>query len=460
MDDIRRYSGIAGEVVQHFIRIKTFASAFPMALAWLAIAGLYYLLQDKIDPPYLFYSVLFISALLIALFTGRFAMAAKEGDFHAGFSSEQLYSGEMLNFAIRFLLFNLFWFIPALLIIIYLVKSHFILELYILLKLGISLGSGVGVWYAILVVLSFFGPLISALLASQTQTASEVISSKPWLWLLFHRAGDVPAYIGQVAGGMILFFMKYFLPLFILKLLVFKISLKGGVYFNEVLGYLPLVIFPIILGRLSGAFAHFNEESNEQSPKKDKASTAFSPDSSSTQKKDYEHLLKNIEQLSPSELQQTEEKVKQTEPDIYQSLMLSYLYKKTQQPEQATLQARHTLKQCLDESYGYEAIKLFHYYIKERTALNLSTEQLIQLADYSVLHNAYNDAAWCYIMAAVQLPEEQKLAVQKKFLHMADTARQHGSPQTANSLLTLFCKQFPDSSLSEFARQQIDPSQG
>lgn len=457
MDDIRRYSGIAGEVVQHFIRIKTLASAFPMAVAWLVLAGLYYFLEDKIAPAFLAYSILIVSAVLLALFTGRFAMAAKEGDFHSGFSSEQLYSGEMLSFAIRFLLFNLFWFIPALIIIICLIKSNYILELYILVQLGISLGGGIGIWYAILIILSFFGPLIAALLASKTENVNEVISAKPWLWLLFHRSGDVPAYIAQVVGGMILFFMKYFLVLFILKILVFKISLKAGVYFNEALSYLPLILFPIILGRLSGAFVHFNEESNEQGLKKDKASSAFSPDSSSEQKSDYEHLLKNIEQMSQPELQQAEEKARQSEPNIYQSLILSYLFKKTQKPEQALVQTRQTIKQCLDASYGYEAIKLFHYYIKERTALSLPAEQLVQLADYSVLHNAYNDAAWCYVMAAVQLPEEQKLALQKKFLHMADTARQHGSAQTANSLLTLFCQQFPDSPLVDFARQQIDP---
>lgn len=454
MDTIRPYSGVAGDIIRQFIQFKTLISAIPMAIAWLVLSLAAYFLEGKMDTTYLAYALLIISSVLIALFVGRFAMAAEQGDYQGGFFCDKVDSADMASYAVRYLVFNLFWIIPCLILVKFLFEINNLVELYILLRLGISLSGSVDLWYALLVVLSFFGPLFAPLLASYTQSLSEIFSLKPWHWLLFKRARDLPAYLAQVVGGMVLFFMKYFLPLYILKLLIFKISLVGGLYFNRGVTTLPLIILPIILGRLSGAFIAVDEENyddgaHEESPKDNKTVQQG-------YKIAYEKVLKNIETMPQSELEMAEQEALAAEPSVYKALVLSYIYKKNQPLEKALPQAQQALKQCIENALGYDAVRLFQYYAQERTAFKLPPEQLLELADYAVLHNAYNEAAWCYITAIVELPEEQKLSVQKKFLHMADTARQHGAVTAANSLLTLFCKQFPDSPLSEFARQQIN----
>jgi hypothetical protein len=147
MDTIRLYPGLAGDVVRQFIRFNTFLVIIPMGLAWLGMALLSYLLENRVPSTYLDYSVLIVNVALIVLFTGRFAMAAKNGDYHCGFFSPQLAPGDMLAYAIRNIIFHSIWFIPVLLIIFYLSQKTPFLELYFLLKLGISLGGSSGIWY-------------------------------------------------------------------------------------------------------------------------------------------------------------------------------------------------------------------------------------------------------------------------------------------------------------------------
>lgn len=465
MDTTKFYPGISGEIVRYFIRLETFIVMIPMALAWLSLALLSYLLQSNLYSvwvnlflaeyvlPYFHYFITLVSLFLLALFTGRFALAARRGDYHCGFSSHQLYSGELFAYSARYIIYNLFWYIPALLMTYFLFRGSNILELFFFLKLGSSLGSSVQIWYACFIVLVFFGPLIATLLAIYTESFSEVISIEPWKWLLSRRSSDLPAYMGQALGGMILFLMKYLLPFFILKTLAFHISLKMELYLNEAFVFLPFIIFPILAGRLSGAFVAMEDEGNELSGEqlaKGQSTAAME------QKKMYEHLLQTINDLSPEDMGLIEQKAESAEPNIYQELILSYLYKRTKDSKLALLQAKQTLSQCLNSGMEYDAVTLFRYYIKDKTALNLSAEQLLQLAHALTLQDAYAEVAWCYMMAIIQVPDEEKLAIQKKLLQVAATARQQGAHEIANSLFTLFCQQFPDSSLAEFARQQID----
>jgi hypothetical protein len=317
-----------------------------------------------------------------------------------------------------------------------------------------------GIWYALLICLGFFGPLIATLLATYTNSFSEVFSLEPWKWLLLERSADLPAYLSLALGAMLLFFMMYFLPLFIIKIILINIDIKLGFYFDYLLSYLPLFVLPVIHGRLSGAFVAMNGEQSEMNGEEVGAdeSPLSRPNFLSEQKKIYEHFLQTIEQLSSSDLEQFEDRAKSEIPNIYQALILSYVYKKNKQLKQALQQAKQTISECLHEGLGYDALQLLRFYQTERKELAITAESLIQLGDYSTLHNAYLDAAWCYIMATHQLPNEEQLAIQKKFLHMADKARQYGEQKTAKNLFSLFCKQYPDSSLTEFARQQIDES--
>lgn len=454
MDDKRVYAGLSGEIVGSFLRFETFVVIIPMGLVFAGLSLLSYLLEDKIPPAYLSTGVLILSALFFALFTGRFAVAAQYGDYHSGFFSDKLYSGAVLAYAIRYILFNLFWLIPAAIIIYYFSNSANAIALFFLLNLGVGLGSSVGIWYACLVVLIFFGPLLAALLACHTKALSEVISTDTWAWLFLDRGADLAAFLGQVCGGIILFCMKYFILFFILKTLAFSLSMKLGLYLNAVLSVVPALLFPVILGRLSGAFVAM-DELDVRSFDIPKADTKA--DLLQEQKKTYDDLLRTINTLSADDLAQAQQNAEHAEANIYQALVLSYLYKKTKGLEEALSHARKTLGQCLIEGLGRDAVQLFRYYFKEKTALKLSTEQLLQLGHYLDLENAYPDAAWCYMLAAIQAPEEDKLAIQKEFLHVADVARQHGAHELANSLLHLFCKQFPKSSLTEFARAQISP---
>lgn len=447
------YNGLAGEIVRKYVRAATLLSVLPIILVWSLLALVIYLLRNQIDLRYLDLIQWIVASLISLWMTGRFALAASRGDVHAGFFSNNYSAGELLSYTGRAVLYNLCWFLPVLALALYLKHADNALRLFFFLKLGIGFG-WVAIGYALLVVLSFFGPLLAAALAVYTESLSEVFSREPWQWLFQERRADLICYCSQTVGGIVLFLLTFFLALVALQVLVSNISIRAGLYFNTALSYLPLLLAPILVGRLSGALVAKDELAEAIMPST--LNGTGKPEAAVKGRSAYEDLMRQIPHMSHAEVESQINQIKAEEATTDQSVVLSYLYAQAGHPEEAIEQAKRALKQCLADDRGSDAVKLFRFFIKDKSKLHLNEQDLDKLGSYLALQNHYQEAAWCYFTAAKQLQGEAQLLMQKNYLRICDQMRQSGASEAAKGLYVLFCKHFPESSLFEFAKGQIE----
>lgn len=448
------YNGLAGEVVRRYVKASTLLSALPIILIWCLLALVIYLLRNQIESRHLDLMQWILATVMSLWITGRFALAASRGDVHAGFFSHHHYSaGELLSYTGRAILYNLCWFLPALALGLYLKQAGNALRLFFFLKLGIGFG-WVAIGYALLVVLSFFGPLLAAALAVYTESLSEVFSREPWQWLFQERRAELICYCSQTVGGIVLFLLTFFLVFVTLQILVSTLSIRAGLYFNAALSYLPFILAPILVGRLSGALV----------AKDELAETAIASTLNGTGKPGvavkgrsvYEDLMREVPHMSPAEAESQISQIKAEEATTDQAVVLSYLYAQAGHPEEAIEQAKRALTQCLTDDRGIDAVKLFRFFGKDKSKLDLNEQDLDKLGSYLALQNHYHEAAWCYLTAAKRLQGEAQLLMQKNYLRICDQVRQSGASEAAKGLYVLFCKHFPQSSLFEFAKGQIE----
>lgn len=453
MEHSELYNGLAGEIIRKYLSGSTFLSALPIILVWSVLALLIYLLHNQIDKRYLDVMQWLVTVLISLWMTGRFALAASRGDIHAGFFSEAYSAAELLSYTGRALLYNLCWFLPALALGLYLTHSDNALRLFFFLKLGIGFG-WVGIGYALLVMLSFFGPLLAAALAVYTESLREVFSREPWQWLFHERRADLACYCSQTIGGIVLFLLTFFVVIVALQILVSSVSIRAGFYFNAALSYLPFILGPILVGRLSGALVAKDEIAwvEASSPSKGPHKSEKPVNARSV----YEDLIRTIPQMTKEEAEAHIRQIKSEEATTDQGLALSYLYSQAGYPEEAIQQAKLALQQCLAEDRGTEAVKLFRFFSKDKSKLGLNDHDLDKLGAQLSLQNHYQDAAWCYFSAAKQRQGEAQLLMQKNYLRMCDLIRQSGGAEAAKGLYILFCRHFPESSLFEFAQSQIE----
>ncbi|QRN04031.1 hypothetical protein GH742_09190 [Legionella sp. MW5194] len=453
MEQSELYNGLAGDVVRKYLRGSTFLTALPIILVWSVLALVIYLLQNQIDKRYL--SVLqWLAVVLVSLgMTGRFALAASRGDMHAGFFSGGYSAAELLSYTGRAILYNLCWFLPALALALYLTHSDNALRLFFFLKLGIGFG-WVGIGYAVLVLLSFFGPLLAAALAVYTESLREVFSREPLQWLFDARRANLACYCSQTIGGLVLFLLKFFIVIVVLQILVSAVSIRAGLYFNAALSYLPFILGPILVGRLSGALVVNDEIARAATSSPSKGPDE--PEKAVHVRSAYQDLIRTIHQMTREEAEAQIRQIKNEDTTTDQLLALSYLYSQAGYPEEAIQQAKLALQQCLAEDREVEAVQLFRFFSKDKSKLGLSDLDFDKLGAHLSLQNHYQEAAWCYFSAAKQRQGEAQLLMQKNYLRMCDLIRQSGASEAAKGLYILFCRHFPESSLFEFAQSQIE----
>ena len=92
-----------------------------------------------------------------------------------------------------------------------------------------------------------------------------------------------------------------------------------------------------------------------------------------------------------------------------------------------------------------------------KNAVSMDKDEFILLAGILLNQQQFMESAWCCLLAfkAGATEADEKLTIQKKFLSIADEAEKAGKTEIARGLYTLFIKNFPDSSLADFAREQL-----
>ncbi|KTD61107.1 hypothetical protein [Legionella spiritensis] len=473
MDDISNFRGMSGEVVRGFLKFSTFLTIIPIVLFWLAFYILLYFIGRRM-PGYLFF---FLNIAAASFLLARFAIPASQGELNAGIFNAHIQRGETLAFVLRYLIYTLFWCVPVFLILYFVFHTS---SLFSLFSWGGTsyLGMGIkGLLMALVMLVCLFAPTIACLLATETSSLEEVFSLDTIGWLYNERRWDLSSFYSSIIGGMLVFYAKYLVPLLVVNLIAYKISDEAGMSFSLFIYLLPVLVSPILIGRLSGAFiagesqmdstlhGAINPMNNpvfsshvplrQHEKPVSQAGSSIPPASNFVSparfKKEYEHVMNTLDKLGDEELGQVIETAESTEVNVYTLLQLSYLYKKANRIPEAIEKAGMALQACLAEGMWFEAVQLFKSFAKERAQLDLSPAQLLLLAPHLGKQKLFMHAAWCYLIAINAMEDDdEKLAIQKKFLSLAHDASQQNQLEVALKLYHLFIQNYPDSTLIDF----------
>lgn len=380
--------------------------------------------------------------------------------------------GQTLSFALRYLIYMFAWIIPVYLIAVYVVDVRSFMGLFFFTGTSSIAASGFqGLILAIIGLTVIFAPSICCILAAECDSFEELFSTAPLEWLFLERRQDLGPYYSSVFGGLFIFYTKYLIPLVLINILLFKTSFETGMAFSSFTYLLPFLISPILIGRLSGAFVAGEAEMASTAPntlnpelippssinqESAPVSAAKSTEELAKLKQMYKQCMENIETTEGAELRDKLQTAQAADPDnVFVQLTRSHLYLKIGQINEAIQNARLAMSNCLQNGMSYEALGLYKAFSKHKSKLNLNHTDLLLLAGCLSKNQMYMDAAWCYLLSiATQDNEEEKLNVQKKYLELADKADRSNHMEIAHNLYLLFMKQYPDSTLIEFAKEQ------
>jgi hypothetical protein len=474
MEDISSFRGAAGEVVRTFLRFGTFLTAIPVIFFWIVFAIVMYFIGSKIPGFLHFFLIMAAASVLI----GRFALPASRGELDTGFFNPHLERGETLSFALRYVTYTILWVIPVMLLAYYVLDSKSLFYLFMYGGMNFVSGGFHGLILCFIMLICIFAPTLCCILATYTETVSEVLSIEPLRWLYEDRRDDLGAFYACLIGGMFVFWAKYIIPLLIFAILAFKSSSNFGATVATFIYILPFIVSPVLIGRLSGAFIA-GEVSIEDSFDASSAPVSMlaSKDpsiaraaahnlaqtsghaNSEKSKKSYTETVSNLNEYSPSQINELIRKAEHSEQNLFTLLELSYLYKKTERLNDAIKNAGNGLQMTLNQGMGFEAVQLFKYFAKERSQLKLTLQNLQQLAPHLVNHHYFMDAAWCYLTIIASSTDDEKLSMQKKLFSVAEAASVAGNAQVAFNLYNLFSENYPDSTLVDFARNAATEEQ-
>ncbi|KTD76606.1 hypothetical protein [Legionella waltersii] len=470
MEEISRFRGMSGEVVRGFLKINSFLTIIPVVLFWLLLLFLLSFVDKRMPG--------FVSTFIIlaasSLFVARFAIPASQGNLHAGLFNPES-NGETLGFMGRYCIYTLIWMVPATFLENYLLESNSLAHLIFSTSFSFSAATFDDLLYALLVLVSVFAPTLCYILATTTSSITDLFSFEPIQWLLQDRRQDLGTYYASIIGGLVIFYIKYLVPLLIINQIAYKISVPFGLKFSLFIYMLPFFASPILIGRLTGGFiageSTLDEDvttetnkiisqvihgANNQSTNTDASPSPGDLASLVKSKKGFEQLLNTIDELSPEEITQNILEAEKAGNNIYTLLQLSFLYKKANRKQEALVKASVAINKCLSDGMGFEALQLFKYFSKDRSQLQLQSQQLQILASHLIKHKLYMDAAWCYMLVlAEELSLDEQLGVHKKFVSLATEANQNNEPEIALNLYQLFLQRYPESTLVDFVKSAM-----
>ncbi len=253
--DFTRFGGISGSTVNAFVSSATLVSAIPVIL----FVGLAMLIITFILPDVIEWLAGPIMLLIVAIPVARFAIPARNGHLQEGFISSHVDMQESFAFAMRYLVANLIWFIPAVLLG-FAAGS--------LMTGSGSAGFGMmsmiastgGILLLIIFILSILGPLLDVLVATATDSLGEIFDKELWMSFITDFRPDFLVFCTNAIGAVIIFWMIFALPLLLVVAVAYAISSTLGTILLTFVMLLPGAISPIILGRMAGAMVYAIEQ--------------------------------------------------------------------------------------------------------------------------------------------------------------------------------------------------------
>ncbi|MCB0324453.1 MAG: hypothetical protein KDD69_12815 [Bdellovibrionales bacterium] len=431
VNQISTFRGLAGEVVAGFLRPSTLLSLLPVFGTWAALLAALFFMGDKVPQPL----VLLVISVAAVLITGRFAVPASNGQLHSGFFnfSGAASSEDVRAFALRYFCFL----VPGMTLIggaVYLLSKGAYLPTSMT---SVAQAGFLGVLLALLLFIGALLPTLCLLLAISWQDISEVFSFEPWAWLWHMKRGDVIAFYSAAAGGLFVFTAVYLPIALCLLALAFLASPVAGAALAGVIYLVPALASPVLLGRLSGAFALGQD--------------VLGSDGALTAKPVSPAELLNP--LAAAALLST------TPPSTTHSATSSTTSSSEEQsaptPEvetKAVTDPATLISLALTRGDGKNAVQIFVAQAKERHALPLSAQTLEKLADALLVEAHFGDAGWA-ASKGMHAAERDPIAIQKKLIEIADAAASAGNTAEAKALYSFFLKRFPESNFADYVQK-------
>jgi hypothetical protein len=471
---------MAGEVTGSFLLPTTFFSALPVLILF-AVLG-YGVTFLKGNAQILVAPVMFIAYVAVV---GRFALAARQGEFAGGFFGGDGSEG-LPGFVGRYLVLTLAWSIPlGLIVYLALDRETLFFAMMALFPTDVMLpgggrlqsigptpfemmqGGAAVLLLPVVALAALLMPTLSLVVATRADTLSEALGRECWGWLLSDRRADLPVFYAALIGGMVVFLGVYLLPFAFIVFFSFKLSLQMGVGVSSFLYLLGIAATPILLGRMCGAFVAgeggLDAEgedalAHESAPPvyyRAEPPVASEPPPVIEKKPGFDEILAKVRAVPADglagEIAKAEGKLAARPRDPHTAAELSLLYKKSGAGDKALKMAAQAITLAVSDGFSEIGVMLFRGYAKERAALGLNAQTLEIVGNILLKQGAVLDAGWCLHESASLGGDAVK--AQKKLLHVASVAEESGKLAEAVSLYDFFIAKYPDSPLVQFARQ-------
>ena len=502
LDDITQFRGYSGEIIRRFVSPGIFLTAFGIIIYWIVIGVILFFVGHFLPALLQVLIILFASAIIL----GRIAMPASRGDLNAGLFSQYLEAGEGRDFAIRYCLFTLVWFIPVALLT-WVLQSN--LEGMIMSG---AMGGGYsfasmgfhGFLFALLFVVCIAAPIFTAILSTYTQSIAEVFSAEPWAWLFQERRADLLPFIASILGGIFCFWLFYLIPLVLIAVLAFKASQGFGFFIASLIYLLPLALSPVLIARLSGAFvfgescfevaledeilmasgsaghsekqtelvkATFAHRAEQATHGKENPFAHMTPDHDNSDEADdkapdseemafdtTDGIIQWVKLASTQEVQATLDTLSKNKPQsALEWVKLTYVQRKLKHEHEAILAAKQAIESLLDHTqYAQDALIVYQDFVVAKTQLQLSPVHLQKLGELLGTNLRYSDASWClYFAAMLATPDEQDSAIEKLIALAKQAESQHLSAE-ALAIYKIITQKFSSSDLAVLAQDAIN----
>lgn len=264
------FRGASGEVVRSYCSFNTLLTALPILMIWIAILVPTFFLSLRARSNQgsgdLYVTILF--TIVHASMVARFALPATRGDLTRGFFDPEIEHSEVLAFVCRYLAAIAVWWVAIWLVgnaIIGYLPHMFGASAFMTgfdapaSSVSYALFFGLIMLYLGLILV---GPLASFLIATCAPDIGQVFSLSLLRWIFLHRLDDLPAFFSNIIGSILLFYIKFSIPLMFLS----AMFSSGGPAISNICAILaitlPMLTSPILIGRMCGAFVYGQDDFN------------------------------------------------------------------------------------------------------------------------------------------------------------------------------------------------------
>jgi hypothetical protein len=454
MQPVSKFRGTSGEVVSQFVSPMTYVSALPIAIGLLLlnwICGHFGAYRDYLSLP--------ITSGFLALAIMRFAIPASRGEMEP--SNEP---GEIMAYAGRYLLLNIAWYIPWVIIWKLLSKSSAPAASQLIANPMTFFESPLKLLIRVLlIIIALLLPTLCLLISLYSSTTKGLFSRFSWEWLLKQRGNDLAPFWSSLMGGGLVMILISFLPALVLVYIGFKGSSRTGMYVAVFLYVWIMSTIPVLNGRLAGTFVFddfiqldFVEDEPLVAVEAATTLQPVVPPRPPEAKPDMAEIEERMAVIDDPHLTTALEKAKELEMSLIAPLRGQIeqviLAHRLGNMDLTRSVAALAINAAAQRGFADISLKLFEKMAAaDRRTLQLSAYSLEILGSVYQQKKQLLDAAWCLHASAIAAGDVIK--AQKRLFQIAELAEKSGNNKDASTLYEILMKQYPNSTLMEFAQQ-------